>query len=131
MKLYKFLLLFIILTASSCLSDENNNSCYEISGTPTTSVDGPNSTTVGVPITLEITYTVMNNCDSFYLFFEEELLGAKYYTVNVRYDGCNCEQQNFSRTQSFEFVSQQVGSFALRFKTTNTTYVEHIVEVTE
>lgn len=123
--------LLLIFLLSSCISDDRVNNCYEISGTPTTSVDGPTETTLGVPITLQVTYTVMNNCDSFYLFFEEEMFGAKYYTVNVRYDGCNCEQQNFSRTTPFEFVPQAVGTFALRFKTTNSTFVEHIIEVTE
>ncbi|MFY8186904.1 MAG: hypothetical protein ACOVLC_02980 [Flavobacterium sp.] len=131
MKSFILFSIFTVFTLSSCLSEDVNNSCYEISGTPTTSVDGPTETTVGVPITLDVTYTVRSNCDSFYLFFEEISQGAKYYTVNVRYDGCDCELRNYSRTEPFEFVSQEVGSFALRFKTTNTTYVEHVVEVTE
>lgn len=131
MKNFSVILMMSFFLLTSCFSDDRDSNCYEISGTPTTSVDGPTETTLGVPVNLDVTYTVMNNCDSFYLFFEEEMLGAKYYTVNVRYDGCNCEQENYSRTTTFEFVPPSVGTFALRFKTTNTTYVEHIIEVTE
>ena len=131
MKYFKFFFVFAAVLMSSCMSENDENACYSITATPTTAVTGPTETTVGVPITLNVTYTVFNNCDSFYLFFEEITQSAKYYAVNVRYDGCNCPSQNYSRTQPFEFVSQEVGSFALRFKTTNTTYVEHVVEVTE
>ena len=70
MKSFILFSIFTVFMLSSCLSEDANNSCYEISGTPSTSVDGPTETTVGVPITLDVTYTVRSNCDSFYLFFE-------------------------------------------------------------
>jgi hypothetical protein len=127
-KILPFLLPFLFF---SCLSENSDNACYEITGMPTTSVDGPIETTVGEPIELVVTYNVANDCDSFYLFFEEELDGAKYVTVNVRYDGCACPPITRTRTKTYEFVSSETGTFSLRFKVTNSTYIEHIIEVAE
>ena len=132
MKIFKSLfVLFSFLMLSSCISSDSDNSCYEIAGTPTISVDGLTTTTVGVPIYLDITYSVINTCDTFYLYYEEISEGSKYVTVNVRYDGCDCWQNVTNRTRQYEFISDEVGFFSLRFKTTNTTYIEHIIEVTE
>ena len=65
------------------------------------------------------------------MYYEEISEGSKYVTVNVRYDGCDCGQNVTNRTRQYEFISDEVGFFSLRFKTTNTTYIEHIIEVTE
>lgn len=132
MKIFKSLaILFLFLSFISCLPDQSDNGCYEISGTPTIAVQGPTASTVGVPVNLDVTYTVINTCDTFYLFFEENTEGVKEITVNVRYDGCNCEEEITDRIRQYEFVSLEPGTFVLRFKTTNTTYIEHIIEVTE
>lgn len=106
MKIFKPLfVLFMVLSLSSCLKNDSDSTCYEISGTPTTAVQGPTATTVGVPINLDVTYTVLNTCDSFLLFFEEIDQSVKYLTVNVRYDGCNCEEEVTDRIKQYEFIS--------------------------
>ena len=132
MKIFKSLaILFLFLSFISCFPDQSDNGCYEISGTPTIAVEGPTTTTLSNSVILDINYTVINTCDTFYLFYEEISQGAKYITVNVRYDGCNCTQETTNRSTQYEFIPEEVGTFSLRFKTTNTTYIEHIIEVTE
>lgn len=122
--------LFFPLMFSSCTPEASSESCKSFTGTPTESVTGPTSTTVGVPVNLNVVFFVYNTCGFFDQFFEEEIEGIKYVTVNAVYDGCVCEEITLLKSATYSFVSQTAGTYTLRFKISNTTYVEHTIEVT-
>jgi hypothetical protein len=128
-KLILLILSLSFITFSSC--DTSTPECWEISGTGTISVDGETETTVNEPLQLLVTYVVVNECDNFYLFFEEISEGVKWITVNVRYDGCNCPGKVVNRVQPYNFVASEPGEYVLRFKVTNSEYIEKIITVTE
>lgn len=133
MKSIKISILLLIFgtTMSSC-SLNNDEDCYEITGTDIRSVAAePVTTTVNVPINLLVTYSVYKDCDSFYVFYEEVFEGATYITANIRYDGCNCNviETGAARTENYKFVASTPGTYLLRFKTTNTTFIERAIVV--
>jgi hypothetical protein len=126
-----FSLLFISLLSSCNLNDDQE--CYEITGTDIRSVAvEPFSTTTNVPIDIPVTYSVYKDCDSFYVFHKEIFEGVTFITANIRYDGCDCEviEAGAERIESYRFVAPNPGTYILRFKTTNTTFIERAIIVT-
>jgi hypothetical protein len=126
-----FSVLFISLLSSCNLNDDQE--CFEITGTDIRSVaEEPVTTTVNVPIDIPVTYSVYKDCDTFYVFHEEIFEGVTFITANVRYDGCNCNviEAGAGRIESYRFVATTPGTYILRFKTTNTTFIERAIVVT-
>jgi len=131
----KFLILLlsiVFFTISSCdLSDDGKQSCTKTEGTPTASVTGPTEAATNETITLEIGFNVYNSCGDFYLFYEQNILDIKYITVNAKYDGCTCTTGVITKTANYSFTAATAGTYVLRFKTSNTSYIEHTIVVTD
>jgi hypothetical protein len=116
---------------TNCTPEASSQSCQSYTGTSTESVSGPTSTTINVPIQLDVVFVVFNTCGFFDQFFEETIDGIKYITVNAVYDGCECEDVVLLKPVTYNFVAATAGTYVLRFKISNTTYVEHTIEVTD
>lgn len=128
----RIFLFFVFIIFYSCSLENNTNSnCIYYEGTSTTAVEGPSETTRNVPIDLTVTFNVYNSCGQFYLFHEEPITNGKIITVNAVYEGCDCTQALYQRTKNYTFSSSTTGSFLLRFKLTNATYIDKTITVNE
>ena len=133
MKTAQLVSLFFLMTLFVSCDLTKDQDCYEITGTDIRTVAAaPLETTVNVPIDLLVTYSVYKNCSSFYLFHESIFEGATYITANIRYDGCDCQilEEGQGKSENYRFVASTPGNYILRFKTTNTTYIEREIIVT-
>lgn len=126
------LIAFVAVLFASCdISERNSSSCPIIIGVSTTEVTGPEETTVGVPITLEVSYKTKKNCGSFSSFFENPSTDplVDIITTNTYYDQCNCDEIESVDKQNYTFKKSEAGVYTVKFRKTNETYVEHIVTV--
>ena len=121
---------FLSILFSNCSPESSSEICQSFTGTPTESVSGPTTAAVGEIISLDVNFLVYNDCGFFNQFYEEIIDGIKYITVNAIYDGCQCEDITLIKPTVYNFSASTPGTYKLRFKVTNTTHIEHIIEVT-
>ena len=126
--LHYLVLLFTAIALTSC--GESDTQCWEIMGTGVTLVEGETQTTVNTPLDLTVHYRVFNNCGNFYTFFEEISEGIKWITVNLKYEGCECDSQLRIETETYTFIGDNPGEYVLRFKMTNSEFIEKVIVVT-
>lgn len=126
-----FLLVSFIMIASCDVGiDDNQNVCSYIAGVGTTQVTGPVTAAVNEEITLTTTFSVANNCGSFYLFNETNgSNNDKNITINARFDGCNCNDIPVVKTEPYKFKAISPGVYNLKFKKTNTEFITHTITV--
>lgn len=116
---------------TNCTPEASSQSCQSFTGTPTESVSGPTNALVGETVSLDVNFVVYNDCGFFNQFYEEVIDGNKYITVNAIYEGCQCEDIALIKSTVYSFSSSTIGTYVLRFKVTNTSYIEHTIEVTD
>lgn len=120
---------FLFLGCS--LSEGNGGNCAVVIGVPTTAVTGPTETQVDTQIVLEVSYTAKANCGGFVSFFQPpgETPFVDVITVNTEYDACSCDQVESVQKVNYPFKRSTAGTYLLKFKKSNDTYVEHTVVV--
>jgi len=123
---------FVAILFSSCDVSENlSNSCPAIIAVATTAISGPTETAIDIPVDLEISYKAKKNCGGFKLFFDnpsEDPL-EDIITVNTTYDACNCDEVQSVEKVLYSFKKSAAGVYVVKFRETNTTYIEHTVTV--
>lgn len=123
---------FIAISVASCgLNDGGGNNCPSIIGVSTTAVTGPVETQVNVPVVLEVSYTSKANCGGFVSFFQPPSVTplVDIITVNAEYDSCSCDEVESTQKVNYTFKKSLAGTYLLKFKKTNDTFVEHSVVV--
>lgn len=125
------LVAFLAILFSSCDVSENIVSCPTIVGVATTAISGPTETAINVPIDLEISYKAKKDCGGFKLFFDNpsENPLVDIITVNTTYDECNCDEVQSVEKVNYSFKKSTAGVYVVKFRATNTTYIEHTVTV--
>ena len=126
------LIAFVAVLFASCdISDTNSSSCPIIIGVATTEVTGPVETAVNAPIILEVSYKTKKNCGSFSSFFKNESVDpmVDIITTNTYYDQCNCDEVESVQTENYTFKKSEPGTYVVKFKKTNESFVEYAVTV--
>ena len=126
-------ILFILLAAvtfSSCdISGNDAHSCPQIIGIGTTAVTGPATAAVNETIVLNVAYQ-RSSCATFSDFYEVNEIDAKIITVNVQVDPCACtSEETVNESKNYNFKRATAGTYVLKFKKTNTTFVTYTIVV--
>lgn len=119
---FKFLALLIAVgTITACsLGDDSDQYCFTQGYVPATTVTGPETTTVNVPITLNVTFSVGNSCGVFNRFAETTSF-PKTVVALVDYTGCQCTAVTTPTTKTYTFTAPAAGTYEIRFTTANNT----------
>jgi hypothetical protein len=126
-----FLFLSVLAVASCDVASTRDITCPELIAVETTAISGSTSTAVNVSIDLEISYKAKKNCGGFELFFvnpSQDLL-VDILTINTSYDGCKCDEIETVEKVNYPFTKSLPGVYLVKFRKTNTTYIEHTVTV--
>ena len=127
-----FLLLSLVLITSCDVGgdDGGNPNCLYTAGVGATAVNGPIVANINEEITINVTFSVANNCGSFLLF--NEVNGSnneKVITVNAKFEGCSCNDIPVVKTSPYKFKAISAGVYTLKFRKTNTEFITHTVTV--
>jgi hypothetical protein len=117
-KLIALLVIISVVTACSIDNDNDNNYCFSQDFVATTSVNGPDSTTVNVPINIDVTFTTTNSCQTFSQFIEDTSTPKKIGAL-IDQTGCQCTTVNTLVTKPYSFNATTVGTYTLHFITAN------------
>ncbi len=121
-------LLFVSL--SSCDIGGSSDCTSQYVGVGTTAVTGPETAAINETITLQVSFSVSNNCGEFQLFHTEQgEPNETIITVNAKYDGCNCDKTAVVKTEPYSFKAIAAGTYVLRFRKDNTTYIDKTIVV--
>lgn len=121
-------LLFVSL--SSCDIGGSNDCTSQYVGVGTTAVTGPETAAVNETITLQVSFSVTSNCGEFQLFHADQgEPNETIITVNAKYDGCNCDKTAVTLTAPYSFKAVAPGTYLLRFKKDNTTFIDKQIVV--
>lgn len=124
-------LLVLAVSFQGCLSDNDDQNCLYYQGEGTLEVIGETEAIVGTVVPLEVKFRVFDSCGEFYMFHEEVVnTTTKIITVNAVYDGCNCTVGSLVKSAVYNFRALTVGTHTLRFRINNSTFIEHVIEVT-
>ena len=120
-----------VLFASCDIGSTGSSSCPAVVGVPALAVTGPTEAVVDVPILLEVSYKTKKNCGDFYSFYKNEDLQpmVDIVTVNTTYDACSCDEVESTQKSNYTFKKSIPGTYLIKFKKTNETFVEHTVTV--
>ena len=125
------MLLALIVFVSCELSNDDSRNCSAIIGVPTTAVTGPIAASVNEEINLSVSYKIATACGDFYAFnvVPTTTINEKIITVYNTYDACNCDNVYTTESEPFKFKAAAEGVYTLKFRTTDTTFVTHVVTV--
>lgn len=130
--------LFLSIFLSGCdIGSSSSQTCTASGiGTAATAVTGEEGGTttiaVGASATFDVSFKIPNQCYSFDRFYQQNIDAAeRQITVNTKYDGCNCQDQESTLTQTYTFTPTTSGTYVLKFKKSNTDYFVRNVVVTE
>jgi len=135
---FKFLTLLLVvafITGACSLDDSNSGSCNVQYEMLIDAVAGPDAvtTTVNVPVTLQVTFKIANGCGTFNRFVEN-VSYPKQIDALVDYVGCSCETAGSTVTKQYTFISANPGSYVLQFisgvSAGQTTYITKTITVT-
>jgi hypothetical protein len=128
---FKFLALLVAIGAiTGCSMSDDQPSCYQQAYAPTTAVNGPNETTVNVPITLNISFSLGNTCGEF-IRFSETVSFPKSVVATAEYTGCDCAIDTSINTEPYVFTAPTAGTYELRFLTSGETPIVKTITVTQ
>ena len=122
MKTFKFKLIALLVIAVSvvaaCSLDGSNaeSYCFTQYYAATQNVTGPDSTAVGVPITLNVSFKTSNSCETFNSFNEDTTFPKKV-AVLLDKTGCECTNATATLTKPYTFQAAAAGTYELRFIT--------------
>jgi hypothetical protein len=122
MKTLKLNFLALIAVAgiiAACSLDSSEPVCFYQAHAPTTIVSGPDSTTVNVPITINVAFTVSNSCGEFNRFAEGTTF-PKAIAPIIDYNGCDCTPGNTLNLEPYIFRAPTAGRYVLNFATGTT-----------
>lgn len=127
----KFIGFIIVLaTVAACSVDEGDKTCAFSAQMSTTAVTGPDTTPVNVPIALNVTFRVGNDCGVFNRFLETTAF-PKQVVAFVDYPGCDCElTPNGTSTKPYTFTATAPGTYELRFMVDNNLFITKTITVT-
>lgn len=116
----KFLSLLVLLTIITACSLDNDKDpyCFNQAQMATTGVTGPDSTAVNVPITLNVSFYISNNCGAFNQFVASTSYPKSVVAV-VDYTGCSCDTESYVQTKPYTFTAATAGTYELKFLTEN------------
>jgi hypothetical protein len=123
---------FLALFISSCdPAGSGGNNCPQTIGVSTSAVTGPIEAAVDVAINLEVSYITKKNCGAFVSFFKDLSPSplTEIITVNASYDVCSCDEVVSTEKQIYVFKKSIPGIYILKFRETNTTFIEHTITV--
>jgi len=116
---FKFLALLVaIVTIVGCSMGDDQPSCFTQAYAPTTAVTGPETTTVNVPITFNVSFSIGNSCGVFNRF-AETVSFPKTVIATADYTGCSCNPVTAVTTKPYVFTAPTAGTYVLNFATTN------------
>ncbi|TRW23405.1 hypothetical protein FMM05_14530 [Flavobacterium zepuense] len=117
---FKFIALLVIavsvVTACSLDGDENESYCFTQYYAAAQNVTGSDSTAVGVPITLNVSFQTMTSCETFNSFNEDTTFPKKV-AVLLDKTGCQCNEVTTMVTKPYTFQAAAAGTYELRFIT--------------
>lgn len=123
--------LIAVVFASCDITERNTNSCPVIIGVSTTAVTGPIDAGIDQTINLEVSYKGKVNCGGFSSFFKNPSVDplVDIITVNTTYDACACDEVETVEKQNYAFKKSTAGVYIVKFKKTNSEFIEHTVTV--
>lgn len=123
--LFAFLLIFFI----SCKKDNEPDTCLSYTTAPVINVTGANTALVNQEIDIAVEFGIFNGCGEF-INIDEIITGnTSIINVNVKYEGCVCTQVVFTPTKIYKFKKLIAGTYELKFKQADNTYLTHSIVV--
>ncbi len=121
------LVLFVSAGFVSC--DNDDEPVVQTKTAFVTAVTGATTAAVNQEISLEVTYSVENNCGVFNKFIETTTENTKTIEVQTKYEGSNCGTTVATKKTSYKFKSTVAGTFILKFKKSATEFVTQTIVV--
>lgn len=121
--------LSIIVLILSCKSDDNEEQCISNTTEYVTSVNSPETGTVGETIIIKVDFVVYNGCGGFGKFIETGEGKSINIEIEARYEGCICTQDVPVRTVNYEFTPSRTGEFELNFKSSPTEFITITLDI--
>lgn len=115
---FLFLALFAGILAACSLNNDQDQYCYSQHQMATKGVSGPDSTKVNIPIVLNVSFVVGNNCGTFNQFVSTADYPKSVVAV-VDYTGCKCDTESTTQTKPYTFNATAAGTYVLKFLTEN------------
>ena len=134
MKIKTLFLIFSAFIVFSCDSvsktpEEESEECTKIGIAYISEVSGEQAIEAGNTLDLTISFPVMNGCGQFNEF--KETVSGKTITIEVEaiYEGCICTMDIPIRTTTYAFNPSEKGNYTLKFKSSETDYIEKNITV--
>lgn len=115
-----FVLFFVLL---GCEKDDNEN-CLDFRNSFVTSVEAPKFGTINEDIQIPLRYQVINGCASFNRFKESTSNNITTIEVEVKYEGCRCNQGAGTRGENYIYRASSAGEYELRFRSSPADFIE-------
>jgi len=114
----KFLILafFSVLLLNCSNDDKNNDECIKSETVFVTSVNAPDSVSLGELINIEVEFQVYSGCGGFGRFIETENGNIRRIEVQAKYVGCICTDNAPVITTNYTFSPNTKGNYILKFK---------------
>lgn len=135
MKINKLLFIFSAFIVFSCDSisettdETNSENCIEIRSAYVSEVNGEKQVEAGNTLNLTVSFLVGNGCGQFNEFKETTTGKTINIEVEAIYEGCICTMDIPTRTATYTFNPSEKGSYTLKFKSSDTDYIERTITV--
>lgn len=120
------LVLFVAAGSASCSNDDEPQKVVT-KPSLVTEVTGPTTGKINEELTLEVSFTVDNNCGSFNKFVETSVENTKTIEVESKFQGENCEAKPVTKKTSYKFKAEVEGTYILNFKKSDTTFITQTI----
>jgi len=135
MKIKKLLFTLSAFVVFSCDSvskttdETESEECIKIDTAYVSKVTGTQEIEAGSTLDLTVSFPVMNGCGQFNEF--KETVSGNTITIDVEaiYEGCICTMDIPTRTATYTFNPTEKGSYTLKFKSSDTDYIEKTITV--
>ena len=131
-KLSIIALIAVIGVITSCsLGDDGEQTCRTSSYARITNVVSQDTIQVGVPATADVTFTISNNCGTFFNFAESATINPREVGVVINFDGCECNNVATTATRTYNFTPTTVGQFVIKYFVSQNNYITKVYTVIE
>ncbi|MEH6658069.1 hypothetical protein [Leeuwenhoekiella marinoflava] len=116
-------------SVSKTTDHTDSEECTKIQSAYVSEVTGEQQVEAGSTLDLTVSFPVMSGCGQFNEF--KETATGKTITVEVEaiYKGCICTMDIPTRTATYTFNPSKRGSYTLKFKSSDTDYIEKTIRV--
>ncbi|PRZ26223.1 hypothetical protein [Flavobacterium granuli] len=120
------LVLFVAAGFTACSNDDEPQKVVTKKSF-VTEVTGPTTGKINQELSLEVSFTVENNCGTFNKFVENTVENTKTIEVESKFEGIGCDATPLTKQTPYKFKATAEGTYILKFKKSETEFITQTI----